>query len=305
MAGNDYRLRIGFVDHPKVEKLVRLLGDGALRNLLRLFEYAALNRPDGNLVGLTSEDLEMVARWSTRRPGKLVEALLKVGFLDGNDSRTDENQSRSFQLHDWCEHQPFLASYSERSERAKKAAQARWNATSADAGGKRDECAEHETDVLDACAMHAERNALFLSSPSISPPTQGALAPEGISNGRSRKRKGLQYSPEFEKAFSLYPPKPEGHSKSDAYRAWQARIAAGATSDELIAGVERYAAYVRASGTTMIKMASTFFGPGEHWKLPWAFAGSRTNGVSAKASPLPRLEDLDRCDAEAGAQRAR
>jgi hypothetical protein len=45
MANTDYRLKVGFVDHPKVEKLVRLLGDSALRNLLRLFEYAALNRP--------------------------------------------------------------------------------------------------------------------------------------------------------------------------------------------------------------------------------------------------------------------
>ena len=277
MSNIDYRLKVGFVDHPKVEKLVRLLSDGALRNLLRLFEYAALNRPDGDLTGLTSEDLEMVARWSTRRSGKLVEALLRVGFLD-------EKGSGSFRLHDWCEHQPFLATSAQRSARAKKAAQVRWDSEPGNAHSMRDASAEHAPEMPDACAMDAERNA-----PSPSPSHKnGAYAPGGVDARRKTLRK-LEYSGEFETAFSLYPPTSEGHSKSDAYRAWRARIAAGVSPDEMIAGVKRYAAYIRASGR-MVKIASTFFGPGEHWKLPWAFAGIGVNGKKP-AQPLPTGEE--------------
>jgi hypothetical protein len=284
VAGGDYRLKVGFVDHPKVERLVRLLGDGVLRNLLRVFEYAALNRPDGNLASLTSEDIEMVARWSRRRPGKFVEALLKVGFLD-------ENGSGSFRLHDWCEHQPFLASFAERSERAKKAARMRWDSEVDDANSMRDASAEHAPEMPGVCATDAERNA---PSPiPIPTPTHknGASAPEVGSTLRSGKRKPrkIEYSPEFEKAFGIYPPTSEGHSKAAAYRAWRARIAAGVSPDELIGGVERYAAFIQASGRT-VKMASTFFGPDEHWKLPWAFADSRTNGKKPE-QPLPTGEE--------------
>jgi hypothetical protein len=33
-------------------------------------------------------------------------------------------------------------------------------------------------------------------------------------------------------------------------------------------------------------MASTFFRPGEHWKLSWAFAGSGTNGRKPESPVL-------------------
>jgi hypothetical protein len=86
----------------------------------------------------------------------------------------------------------------------------------------------------------AERNA-------PSPSHKNGAAALGIGPKGSRKNpaRKIEYSPEFERAFSLYPPTPEGHSKSDAYRAWRARIAAGVSPDEMIAGVERYAAYIR------------------------------------------------------------
>jgi hypothetical protein len=283
VAGGDYRLKVGFVDHPKVKKLVRLLGDGALRNTLRLFEHAALNHPDGNLAGLTSEDIEMVARWSRRRPGKLVEGLLKVGLLD-------ENGSGSFQLHDWCEHQPFLASFAERSARAKNAARVRWNSEAVDANSMRDACAEHASAMPDVCATYAERNA---PSPTPIPsPTHknGASAPDVLS-GKKKSRK-LEYSLEFEKAFSLYPPTSQGHSRPAAYRAWCARIAAGVSPDEIIAGVERYRAYVQASGT-IVKNASTFFGRDEYWKLPWLFNGGGSNGKKSETrTPPPTFDEL-------------
>lgn len=55
-------------------------------------------------------------------------------------------------------------------------------------------------------------------------------------------------------------------------RAINARLAEGHTPDELRAGAERYAAYVRATGsegTQFVKTAPVFFGPEKSFRDPW------------------------------------
>ncbi|MFP3758069.1 hypothetical protein SB751_29785, partial [Cupriavidus sp. SIMBA_020] len=81
--------------HPKTKKLVRRLGgDGAWR-LVCLFLWCAANRHDGNLTGLSDEDIELAVDWAGGE-GELVATLRDVGFLDGDEyCRT---------LHDWEEH---------------------------------------------------------------------------------------------------------------------------------------------------------------------------------------------------------
>lgn len=69
--------------------------------------------------------------------------------------------------------------------------------------------------------------------------------------------------------MSEYPKRAGGDSRVDALKAWKARIKAGAKPEEIIDGVKRYAAYIRArckEHTEFVKRAATFFGPGEHWK---------------------------------------
>ncbi len=76
----------------------------------------------------------------------------------------------------------------------------------------------------------------------------------------------------FEACWEAYPKRAGSNSKRDAAKAYLARLRAGATPDELLAGVERYAAFVRATGkegTEYVKQAATFFGPGEHFREPW------------------------------------
>ncbi|MBS1169533.1 MAG: hypothetical protein H6R01_451 [Burkholderiaceae bacterium] len=79
-----------------------------------------------------------------------------------------------------------------------------------------------------------------------------------------------QYPESFEQAWSLYPSRP-GASKKDAFKAWKARKKAGASDDEMIQGVIRYAKYVEATKTepNYIKQPATFFGTGEHYKSDW------------------------------------
>lgn len=84
------------------------------------------------------------------------------------------------------------------------------------------------------------------------------------------KRNGKAYTPEFERAWSAYPQRPN-NSKADAFKAWSARIRAGASPGSIIAGVERYAAYCKTdvSDPRYIKQAATFFGPAEHYLEEW------------------------------------
>lgn len=92
-----------------------------------------------------------------------------------------------------------------------------------------------------------------------------------ISKKNIKKEKAQSgYSPEFEQAFSIYPKRP-GANKQSAFKAWKARINAGASPDELIDGVMRYAHYVEAAGVNpqYIKQPATFFGPDEHYLSDW------------------------------------
>lgn len=77
---------------------------------------------------------------------------------------------------------------------------------------------------------------------------------------------------DFARTFAKYPRRAGGNSRKDALRAWQARLAAGVSPAEIEAGVERYAAFIAATGkegTEYVKQAATFFGPSEHWTEPW------------------------------------
>lgn len=87
-------------------------------------------------------------------------------------------------------------------------------------------------------------------------------------NAKPTKRN--DYPAEFEAAWSAYPARP-GANKVSAFKAWGARVKAGALPADILAGVERYAAYVLAERTEerFIKQPATFLGPDEHYALPW------------------------------------
>ncbi len=81
------------------------------------------------------------------------------------------------------------------------------------------------------------------------------------------------YSPEFEEAWTCYPKRQGGNSKQAAWKAWRARLRAGASAAILTDGIRRYAAFVRASGkegTEFVKQAATFLGPDAHYAEAWA-----------------------------------
>jgi hypothetical protein len=54
----DYRIRVGFFRHLKTKKLEKRLGESGVLALLKLWGYATEFRPEGDLSGLSNEDLE-------------------------------------------------------------------------------------------------------------------------------------------------------------------------------------------------------------------------------------------------------
>ena len=77
----------------------------------------------------------------------------------------------------------------------------------------------------------------------------------------------------FANCWNAYPKREGGNSRKAAVNAYRARIKQGATPADLLAGVGRYAFFIRAKGqegTAFVKQASSFFGTGEHWREAWA-----------------------------------
>ena len=89
----------------------------------------------------------------------------------------------------------------------------------------------------------------------------------------------------FTTAWDAYPKRAGSNSRAAAYKAFCARIASGVSPDDLVAGVVRYAAYVRATGregSEFVKQGSSFFGPNEHWLEPWNIPAPNGNGAPTR-----------------------
>ena len=109
----DARISTTLPSHPKTKKLIKRRGAEGAWALVCLILWTAANRSDGDLVGMTDEDIELAANWAGAE-GELVLALVEVGFLDG--------QTGAYSVHDWAEHNPWAASANDRSESARWAA---------------------------------------------------------------------------------------------------------------------------------------------------------------------------------------
>jgi DNA-binding MarR family transcriptional regulator len=99
------------------------------------------------------------------------------------------------------------------------------------------------------------------------------------SESRSSKE---NYSSEFEQVWQAYPKRAGGNSKTAAYKSWKARLKDGVKPEAMLAGVQRYAAYAKSTGSTgtqYVKQAASFLGPDRHfeelWHAPSAPGGGR------------------------------
>lgn len=80
-----------------------------------------------------------------------------------------------------------------------------------------------------------------------------------------------EYPAEFESLWKAYPKRSGQNPKKKAYQAWNARLDGDTLPYEIFRGVERYAAYIKATNMDpkYVMMAATFFGPEEHFLNDW------------------------------------
>lgn len=122
---------------------------------------------------------------------------------------------------------------------------------------------------------------------------------DALVSAGSKPKKASGYSAEFEEAWTEYPTRP-GNSKAAAYKAWKARLTAGATVLEMIEGVRKYAAYCKAKGTEpeYVKQAATFFGPGEHFSADWTVPRCEVRRVVPDRRDLQMQQDAANAEAK-------
>ena len=119
---------------------------------------------------------------------------------------------------------------------------------------------------------------------------------ERSTTAHARKRANAKngYSKEFEQAWGLYPKRSGGNPKNRAYKAWCARIKAGASVEEIIEGVGRYSRYCEKTGkinTELVKQAATFFGPDESYLEDWVVSGAQLQTSKPPWARLPQNDD--------------
>jgi hypothetical protein len=119
---DDARISTALPRHPKTVKLKRRLGAQGCWSLLCLFLWVVDNRPDGDLQGMTEEDIEIAAEWMGEA-GTLIATLFDLRFLDGDGG--------FYRIHDWAEHNPWAAGRPARIAAAREAANKRWGRTRA------------------------------------------------------------------------------------------------------------------------------------------------------------------------------
>ena len=110
----DARINVALPSHPKTKKLIKRLGTNAAWRLVCLFLWVSQNKPDGDLTGMLSEDIELAVDWDGE-DGAFTKALVDFAFVDGDEEI-------GYCIHDWEEHNPWAAGSEARSEKARWAA---------------------------------------------------------------------------------------------------------------------------------------------------------------------------------------
>lgn len=106
----DFRISVDFWQHPKTKKLIRRTGLEGVRSLQILWAWTACNRSSGVLSDMDEEDIELAADWQGDI-GTFIAALKEMHWID----ETPEG----YVLHEWLEHNPWVADDENRSNKAR------------------------------------------------------------------------------------------------------------------------------------------------------------------------------------------
>lgn len=144
------RMETGFWTHRKTLRLKARLGEAAFWVVPRLWCYAAENQPDGNFSDYLPGEIAMLVGYD-KDSQAMLQALQECGFMDG------------MTIHGWEERNKYHQSFS---DRAKKAADARW--------GKKRKRDKTREDKRQALLEDAKSNAPS-NAPSMNGKARGTL----------------------------------------------------------------------------------------------------------------------------------
>lgn len=217
------RVQSSFWTNRKTLRLRVILGNDAFWIPPRLWSYAAENQPDGDFEDYSAEELAMLLGYNGNAQAML-EALQQAGFLDGKV------------IHAWEEHNDYHRVYS---ERAKKAAQAKWEALKE----KKQKKEEYRRRIDKNRKEQASSSNAYSNASSIPGP-----------NGPIERQ--------IEEEIYFAYPKHEG--KDDAIRAIQKRIKEGKDPNFLLDRTKAYArAIISWQERKFIPHPSTWFNKGK------------------------------------------
>lgn len=99
----DLNVDLNYFTHPKTKRLIGLLGRGSEVLPIRLWCHCGAHHSEtGTLAGYSPQEIEALAEW-WGKPGAMLQALLKVGFV--------HETADGYQIHDWEEHQGHIHAF--------------------------------------------------------------------------------------------------------------------------------------------------------------------------------------------------
>ena len=257
---SDIRISISFKGHRKRVKLQQLLGKGATDYILDLWINTALNHPKGILTGMDESDIAIEAGYSGDA-NKFVDAMLRCGFLDRHEDGT-------YYIHDWDEHQRYVMFAPERSERAKKAVEAR--------EGRK--LSKKVNEIISNADLD-DPNIELSSSPSPDPIPDPIPAPSPKPKPSPKKGKDTEQLELFDEFYNSYPRKTE---KSAARKNWIARMNDKENPYDIIKAAIAFSQVCLKEGREQrfIKHPATFISSTNVWRdylnMPTSFKGELT-----------------------------
>lgn len=152
----DFRVKTSWRSSGKRRRLKRIAGLEGVQAIEDLWSYCASERPDGDLSGLTDDEIADECPDWDRSGAELVAALREARLIDGEPGR--------YRIHDWQDHQPYVTGEAERKGTGTYAAHCRWHTGPE---GKPSDACDYCKDASNAThashdasnASHAKRNA--------------------------------------------------------------------------------------------------------------------------------------------------
>jgi hypothetical protein len=113
----DVRIATNYPDHPKTLKLKKMLGAEGVMSHIFLLCFVARVTPSGVLTDMDAKDIAEAAKWRGD-PHEFVDTLHELRLLDQN--------SETYSVHDWQEHNYYCVSSKARSRSARRSAVIGW-----------------------------------------------------------------------------------------------------------------------------------------------------------------------------------